>query len=89
MFTVIAFYHFTRFNEPNRMQPCLMKECKKYNIRGIQIEKPILRTWTLYNDKSGSRVKDYDSMIIKAEYLTQELEKKHPKPNWYSSIMIQ
>tara|TARA_B100001063_G_C16707946_1_gene526362 strand:+ start:307 stop:1320 length:1014 start_codon:yes stop_codon:yes gene_type:complete len=66
-----------------------MKDLKKYNIRGIQIEKPILRTWTLYNDKSGSRVKDYDSMIIKAEYLTQELEKKHPKPNWYSSISIQ
>ena len=52
-----------------------MKDLKKYNIRGIQIEKPILRTWTLYNDKSGSRAKDYDSMIIKAEYLIQELEK--------------
>ena len=66
-----------------------MKDLKKYNIRGIQIEKPILRTWTLYNDKSGSRAKDYDSMIIKAEYLIQELEKKHPKPDWYSSIRIQ
>ena len=28
-------------------------------------------------------------MIIKAEYLIQELEKKHPKPDWYSSIRIQ
>jgi UPF0176 protein len=34
MFTVIAFYHFTRFNEPSEMQPCLMKACRKYNIRG-------------------------------------------------------
>ena len=66
-----------------------MQDLKKHNIRGIQIEKPILRTWTLYNNKSSSRVKDYDSMIIKAQYLIQELEKKHTKPDWYSSIVIQ
>ena len=66
-----------------------MKDLKKYNIRGIQIEKPILRTWTLYNDKNSSRVKNYDSMILKAEYLIQELGKKYPKPDWYSSIIIQ
>jgi len=66
-----------------------MKDLGKHNIRGVEIEKPILRTWALYSDKSSSRVKDYVSMIIKAQYLIQELEKKHPKPDWYSNIIIQ
>ena len=66
-----------------------MEDLGKYNIRGIEIKRPILRTWVLYSDKSSSRVNDYDSMIIKAQYLVNELEKKHPKPDWYSNVIIQ
>ena len=66
-----------------------MEDLGKNNIRGIEIEKPILRTWALYSDKSSSRVKDYDSMIIKAQYLINELEERHPKPDWYSDVIIQ
>ena len=66
-----------------------MEDLGKYNIRGVEIKTPILRTWALYSDKSSSRVKDYDAMIIKAQYLIQELEKKHPKPDWYSNVIIQ
>ena len=66
-----------------------MEDLGKYNIRGVEITRPILRTWALYSDKSSSRVKDYVSMIIKAQYLIQELEKKHPKPDWYSNVIIQ
>ena len=66
-----------------------MKDLGKHNIRGVEIKTPILRTWALYSDISSSRVKDYDAMIIKAQYLIQELEKKHPKPDWYSNVIIQ
>ncbi len=34
MFTVIAFYHFTQFSEPKKLQSGLSEECSANNIRG-------------------------------------------------------
>ena len=46
-----------RADEETNKYQTEIKKMEKDNIRGVEIEKPILRTWALYSDKSSSRVK--------------------------------
>ena len=63
-------------------------DMKKYNIRGLSILEPILKTWPKYSDKESSIVKEYDSMINKTYFVVNELEKDYLKPEWFKTIEI-
>lgn len=63
-------------------------DMKKHNIRGLKILKPNLKTWPKYADKDSSKIKEYDSLINKTQFIVNELEKNHLKPEWFKSIEI-
>lgn len=63
-------------------------DMKKYNIRGLKILQPILKTWPKYSDKDSIIVKEYDSMINKTHFVVNELEKDYSKPEWFKNIEI-